>query len=303
MVKKRKDMTPEERALHLEDYLRKSKVRHEHDMATLPLRERLLSKDSIVRSCSIEEASKMGEEGAKLLVEAVGKVRIAWQWEFIRVLGQTRWAGAADPIRSLMSSPEGEDDLDIVGTGLLALGNILGSGASKDVAPFLSSRNQDLRRCAWHVAGCYGDLGIVDDVWPAWRKGLMQLHRNQITIREIFSLLLLYWARNAYEVDPTDLIEVAKGFRKEFPILDKEVTEYDAQFGGIRTKDGGRISRSFSYGYGYWPEILSGDYDDPATLLPSPDGVNRWRKEKVGSSRKEDDLINSDSLQDESGID
>ncbi len=281
-------MSHEEWVRFFEYDLPKALEKVEQDMATLPLKERLLSKDSVLRSRSIEEASKMGEEGAKLLVDLLENASVyVNKREIVNALGETGWVGAVEPIRNILRSLELKSNSDIGGdiraSSFSALARLIGKECAEDIAPYLSVRSTSVRFSAWAVIGRVADLRILEDVWPAWRKGLMQLHRGyrgDISIRDYLYLMLFYWARNARELDPEDLIEVAKGFRKVFPILDKDVTEFDTKFGGEKTAQGGRESRSFYYGYGYWPEILSGDFDDPATLLPSPDEVTRWRKDR-----------------------
>jgi hypothetical protein len=65
---------------------------------------------------------------------------------------------------------ESADKTDLVCPILIALGRILGAGATQDVRPFLDSRSPTVRQEAFIVEGYVGDLSIEERMMAEWAK-------------------------------------------------------------------------------------------------------------------------------------
>jgi hypothetical protein len=82
-------------------------------------------------------------------------------------LGTTRSQHAAPYLRSALRNADTPDPACAL---LIALGRVIGSDATEDIAPFLDIRSVNVRGYAFHVEGFVGDLRVMDRMLAEWSK-------------------------------------------------------------------------------------------------------------------------------------
>jgi len=271
-------------------YSEKAEREFARQMASVSLEDRLTSRNPLVQAASVREAVERGDDGGKVLLEVLDKSHDPYFCALlVGALGSTGWTGAVDPIRGLLSRPELMKNTDFTCACLSSLTRLIGSLASRDAAPYLDDRRPTVRLGAWNVVACEGDLSIIQDVLPVWRRGLVRFHKGQQSIQDELPRMLLYLARHARELGPEVLIEVARRFRNEQRMLNQLQAERDAaamrpevrEFEERLVREGFKPAKRPLI-YGYWPEIVVGDLDSPETLHPALDELRQWRAEICG---------------------
>ena len=88
----------------------------------------------------------------------------------IRVAGTLGELKREEAVVHLRRALESTDETDLLCPIMVALGRILGAGATQDVRPFLDSRSPTVRQFAFIVEGYVGDLSIEDRMMAEWAK-------------------------------------------------------------------------------------------------------------------------------------
>ena len=88
----------------------------------------------------------------------------------IRVAGTLGDTKREEAVVYLRRALESADETDLVCPLMVALGRILGAGATQDVMPFLDSRSPTVRQYAFIVEAYVGDLSIEERLMAEWAK-------------------------------------------------------------------------------------------------------------------------------------
>jgi len=88
----------------------------------------------------------------------------------IRVAGTLGEIKREEAVVYLRQALESTDETDLLCPMMLALGRILGAGATQDVRPFLDSRSPTVRQFAFIVEAYVGDLSIEERMMAEWAK-------------------------------------------------------------------------------------------------------------------------------------
>jgi hypothetical protein len=88
----------------------------------------------------------------------------------IRVAGTLGEIQREEAVVYLRRALQSADETDLLCPMMVALGRILGVGATQDVRPFLDSRSPTVRQFAFIVEGYVGDLSIKERMMAEWEK-------------------------------------------------------------------------------------------------------------------------------------
>lgn len=253
---------PRRRREAFEAFSRRTEAR-DREEAAKSLPERLRSRSTVVKMGALDEVAALGTVGQPLLIDILRNP--AKPGDRFVVLPLVNDPAAAQVVAGLLEDPAVSKDADIVCACLSALGRTMGDQCSPLVADYLEDERWAVRDQACRVVAREGTATISSAVHSRWNKDVASLLRGGVRGDDQASLLLLYWARNFFEVAPELIRSVIDDVRdKVWPKFGHLPDGRHALAGQIGTR---------------WPEIVSEPGYDLTTLAPNSAQVKQWRAE------------------------